>query len=595
MSALLFAGIFFYVKGFNTRREMSRAEQAFETSLSRYHDALRQNDLSRAAAAKLLAFGTDQDKRKAHARLSTTGLLPVLLRASQADSYSLPLSEEDSTILRSVGQARQRVQLFEGPFFAQTLETDPEDGWKLVALFPLADYERANKELLDAFLVAGIALLVLTGLFAQLVAREIVRPLTELRDKIRSMAEDVGFEPPATRGDEIREMTRSYIDVARHLHEAFEHKKLALEELETYKAELMRSNQSLQRRFFQVKVLLSLWNERDRALDVKDFLSKFLEALLPGLPFEYGCVIIRPIADMSSETIFAKKIELARPEQAEPFAPEEEQTPSKGTQWTDIIDPQVKDFLLRESESCQSSSTFKIGLVDGCIRQGASPTRLTVLTLRLQQGQDPLGSVHLLTEQPNPPIPSTLTQFLLNLTAQVSAQLQIQALSLTTRVDSLTRLYNRGYLNDRLREELVRSTRSRQAFSLVLLDLDHFQRVNEQYGHQATDEVLRGVASLLKRCCRGSDAVCRYSGTEIAILLADTPLAGAKIFAENVRKAVEAEEFKIPGAVIRVTVSLGIAEHPTHGAGVEELLTKVEHALMDAKAAGRNMWRAVAG
>lgn len=586
-SALLFAGIFFYVKGFNSQRELARAELAFDQALARYEGLLQQTDRSRASAAALLAGPDVPEKRLALAALTTTGLVPVVLRASRAES-PLSLSDRDTAQLRGATDRRVQVKLGASAYLAQALETGPGDSWKLVALLPLEEFERANRELLEAFLVAGIALLFLSAVLAQMVAREIMRPLTELRNKVRDMAETVGFDPPSSGGDEISEMTRSYIDVARHLQEAFEHKKLALEELETYKSELLRSNNNLHRRLFQVKVLLSLWSERDRALDVKDFLSRFLEAVLPGLPFEYGCVIIRPMAHLRSETIFAKKIDVEHPSRG----PDDTPGPEKGTQWTDIIDPQVKDFLLRESDSTMQSSTFKIGVVQGCIRPGSGPGRLTVLTLRLQQGEEPLGSVHFLTEQENPPIPSTLTEFLLSLTSQVAAQLQIQALSLTTRVDPLTRLYNRGYLNDRLREELVRSARSRQAFSLVLLDLDHFRKVNEAHGQQVADDVLRNVAALLKRCCRGSDAVCRYQGAELAILLADTPLTGAKIFAENVRKAVEAEEFALPSGKLQVTVSMGISEHPTHGSGLDELLTKAEHALAEAKESGRNTWRA---
>jgi diguanylate cyclase (GGDEF)-like protein len=187
-----------------------------------------------------------------------------------------------------------------------------------------------------------------------------------------------------------------------------------------------------------------------------------------------------------------------------------------------------------------------------------------------------------------------LNEFLLNLSAQVSAQLQIQALSFATRVDPLTRLYNRGYLNDRLREEVVRGSRKREAFSLVMLDIDHLQKVNADHGQQASDEVLRGVASLLKTSCRGSDSICRFEGTVLAIVLADTPVSGARIFAENVRKTVESHAFAIPGGTVNVTVSLGIAAFPSDGDGVEALLAQAEHALLDAKAAGRNTWRAAA-
>ncbi|MFM9709905.1 diguanylate cyclase, partial [Streptomyces galilaeus] len=78
----------------------------------------------------------------------------------------------------------------------------------------------------------------------------------------------------------------------------------------------------------------------------------------------------------------------------------------------------------------------------------------------------------------------------------------------------------------RLREEVVRCSRKREPFSLVLLDIDHFRFVNEKFGQRAADEVLRGVASLLKATCRGSDAVCRFQGPVLAIVLADTALPG---------------------------------------------------------------------
>jgi diguanylate cyclase (GGDEF)-like protein len=240
-----------------------------------------------------------------------------------------------------------------------------------------------------------------------------------------------------------------------------------------------------------------------------------------------------------------------------------------------------------------SVQAVTVNTVSGRVRPGAEPALITVLSLRLQQGEEPLGSVHFLTDHPSPQIPESLSDFLLSLSAQVAAQLHIQALSFTARVDPLTRLYNSGYLKDRLREEVVRSSRSQQPFSLLLLDIDHLRRVNESHGHQAADEALRGVAALLKRSCRGSDSVCRLSGGVLAVLLADTTLAGAKSFAENTRIAVENEGFVIPGGGrLHVTVSLGVAEFPTHGAGVEELLAQAEQALQVAKQEGRNRWRA---
>ena len=92
---------------------------------------------------------------------------------------------------------------------------------------------------------------------------------------------------------------------------------------------------------------------------------------------------------------------------------------------------------------------------------------------------------------------------------------------------------------------------------------------------------------------RGSDTICRYSGTVFAIALADTSSAGAKAFADNVLKAVEAEAFKaINGETLQITVSIGIAEFPIDAEGVDELISKSETALSEAKIEGRNRWKA---
>ena len=588
VSALLFCGIYFYVKGFTERRDFQLAQTSFDHSQERLGGILRARRQSISdLSADLVAQPASSLSR---AEFEATGMTFVIIEGGRAAASGLPLTEEDQKLFHRrpfTGQP-SLIALTSGRYLSRPLESSGRTEFLL--LYPLAELERASRELLEAFLVAGLALLLLTTLVAQILAREISRPLSALRNRVREMADSIGLDPPAAKGDEMWEIAASYLDFAQHLQTAFEHKKLALEELETYKTELLRVNSNLHRRLFQVKVLLSLWSERDKAMDVKDFLSRFLEVLLPGLPFEFGCVIIRPLADMGSETIFAKKLAGAAP--AGPKEALEEPSDRNGTLWTDIIDPEVKDFLHRESEDCMQMHSVRLNSVLGCMRPGLPPSPITVLSFRLKQGEEPLGSVHFLTEHALPQITLSLNEFLLNLSAQVSAQLQIQALSFGTRLDPLTRLYNRGYLNDRMREEVVRSSRKRDPFSVVLLDVDHFKRVSEVHGQQAADEVLRGVAALLKTSCRGSDAVCRFAGAVLAIVLADTPLTGAKIFAENVRRAVESRHFAIPGGSIPVTVSLGIAEFPSDGDGVEALLAQADHALMNAKECGRNTWRA---
>jgi diguanylate cyclase (GGDEF)-like protein len=577
VSALLFSGIYFYVKGFMESRGIEQSHVTFN------HAERHLRALLRGRNASITDLAQELDSPVVRAELNAAGLNFVAFRKGHPISFGLTLTTKDEknlkepplgeTVLLTLNHNRYLVRSVEG-------HTDS------LLLYPLSEIDNSSRELLEAFWVAGAALLVLTMVLAKIISSEISRPLILLRNRVRAMAEAIGLEPPQNDGDEVGEIAASYLDFTQHLQDAYEHKNLAIDELEAYRAELLRVNSSLQRRLFQVKVLLSLWSERDKAVDVKDFLSRFLSALLPGLPFEFGCVIIRPIADMGSETIFATKI----PGTSSKDHSEEE----AGTMRSEILDPDIKEFLLREGTNCRESRAVRISSVRGRVRKSAEPTILTVLSIQLKQGTDPLGSMHFLTEQESPLISRTLSEFLLNLCTQVSAQLQIQALSYATRLDPLTRLYNRGFLNDRLREEIVRWSRKQDPFSVVLLDIDHFPQVNGEHGQQAADELLRGVSSLLRTSCRGSDAVCRFSGSVLAIVLAGTAGAGAKIFAENVRRSVENREFEIPNGSIKITVSLGIAEFPQAGNGIEAILTAAELALANAKDAGRNTWKSAA-
>lgn len=155
-------------------------------------------------------------------------------------------------------------------------------------------------------------------------------------------------------------------------------------------------------------------------------------------------------------------------------------------------------------------------------------------------------------------------------------------LSLT---DELTGAYNRRYCEIRLREEIARSERSGNPFVFLLLDVDHFKRINDEGGHAAGDQVLRDLCQLIRDASRATNALCRYGGDELAILLIDTPLAGALIYAERVRRLVSQAGFAAGGPV---TISIGLAAYPMDGRTSEQLREVADASLYAAKADGRN-------
>ena len=160
--------------------------------------------------------------------------------------------------------------------------------------------------------------------------------------------------------------------------------------------------------------------------------------------------------------------------------------------------------------------------------------------------------------------------------------------------DVLTGWHNRRYLQSRLREELARCRRERTALTCLMIDVDHFKRINDRHGHLAGDDVLRLVARRIGGAVRGSDVPARYGGEEFVILLPGTGHDAGGLLAERIRRAVADETFEIAGSAehLRVTVSIGVAEHrgggDDHEAAVEELLARADAALYEAKAGGRN-------
>jgi len=160
--------------------------------------------------------------------------------------------------------------------------------------------------------------------------------------------------------------------------------------------------------------------------------------------------------------------------------------------------------------------------------------------------------------------------------------------------DGLTGLANRRSFDDFLAQQVQLATRFGQPLSLVIIDIDHFKRVNDCYGHLAGDDVLQHVAACLRQTVRVGDLVARYGGEEFAVVLPGTPLAGAVETAERVRCAIAEQSYTTSGGVIvTVTVSAGVATL-ARGASEEGLVAAADAALYRAKDGGRDRVAAAA-
>ena len=163
--------------------------------------------------------------------------------------------------------------------------------------------------------------------------------------------------------------------------------------------------------------------------------------------------------------------------------------------------------------------------------------------------------------------------------------------------DSLTGLFNRKAFDERLALATADSLEGGGTLCLLLIDIDHFKRFNDTWGHQVGDQVLRLVGECLRMNVKGKDTAARYGGEELAIILPDTAIDDAVTLAEQIRKAIGSMNIvkkKSREAIGPVTVSIGAAQF-RHGETPDDFVARADHALYAAKEAGRNRVNRAAG
>jgi diguanylate cyclase len=157
-----------------------------------------------------------------------------------------------------------------------------------------------------------------------------------------------------------------------------------------------------------------------------------------------------------------------------------------------------------------------------------------------------------------------------------------------TKIDFLTQLFNRGHWEENLIQEFNRIQRYTHKSTLLMCDIDHFQRINDTSGHAAGDEVIQAIAEAVRSNLRSTDIAGRYGGEEYAVLLVDTSIESAVVMAERLRKTVETITVSYNSHQIKVTLSLGLAEFQKSMTGHRQWIEASDKALYQSKANGRN-------
>lgn len=163
-------------------------------------------------------------------------------------------------------------------------------------------------------------------------------------------------------------------------------------------------------------------------------------------------------------------------------------------------------------------------------------------------------------------------------------------LKVASRIDGLTGLFNRRYWQERFEQAYKLAKRREKPSTALMLDIDHFKKVNDTYGHQAGDSVIQSLAHLIKRCVRETDLAGRYGGEEFAVILTDSAVDNAVTVAERLRRLAEHSQVEHEGQIIKFNISVGLAEFSPLCDSPMEWLERADQALYQAKQTGRNRY-----
>ncbi|MEO5363538.1 MAG: diguanylate cyclase [Magnetococcus sp. DMHC-8] len=246
--------------------------------------------------------------------------------------------------------------------------------------------------------------------------------------------------------------------------------------------------------------------------------------------------------------------------------------------------------------SCAAGSTWQISAArrEGCCSFASDDATPLCYCLPLWGQGQLLGFMHLRDLEPGQREPLARTEGLTT-TVREAVELSLANLRMREKLkeqavrDVLTGLFNRRYLDETLPREVSRATRLQQPLAVAMVDVDHFKRFNDTFGHDAGDRVLREVSVLLRTRLRKSDLACRYGGEELTVVMPGLDVGSAWERMETIRQEIKEIHIEHNGVALgQVSVSIGMAALPRHGAVGEDLLRKADAALYVAKQSGRD-------
>ncbi|MCW2607368.1 MAG: diguanylate cyclase with sensor, partial [Frankiales bacterium] len=409
--------------------------------------------------------------------------------------------------------------------------------------------------LLPTALAVLLAAALLATAIAVLLARATTRPLEELGAAAgRIAAGDLATSIPVRGSDEVALLATAFNEMTG--------------DLRTYVTALEASRDELQAGLARLGATLSSTHDLDRILAV------VLETAMASTRASGGMVML--LSPGRDELVLAV---------------------SRGVDVPDGLRLPVGTGVTGRVAASGEALRGRTGEEPGCLRQApGEPAASSVVSVPFTSGGSVMGVLDLYdrvdADEFDANDLASVRTFASQATVAVDNVLLHQDVQRMAVTDGLTGLWNYRHFTMTMAREAERSTRFGRPLALLLLDLDKFKSVNDTHGHQRGDAVLVEIAARVRGEVRDVDTVARYGGEELVVVLPETDQAGAEQAAERICDAVRRRPFGEPGEVpLAVTVSIGVAVFPVHGASPATLLRAADAALYVAKDSGRDTWR----
>jgi diguanylate cyclase (GGDEF)-like protein/PAS domain S-box-containing protein len=323
----------------------------------------------------------------------------------------------------------------------------------------------------------------------------------------------------------------------------------------------------------QLETLFNIGLAATRTLDIKELLENVLAKVLDVTGFDAGGIFL-----FDQQT---KKVTLRAYRGVSKVLIKKAERMKFNEGFTGLVARSGKPIVVQDVGL--DSRVMKIGIGSEDIRSFAV---VPIMSKEQVRGVISIGS------RTTQRFTQSTTRLLDTITMQIgmavdNAQLYERALHLAF-TDNLTGLYNRRYLLDQLDRDFARANRNGSPLSLVMMDLDGLKVINDRFGHNEGDVVLKKLGRILKQNTRASDIAARWGGDEFVLLAPDTDSKGTYIIGERIRSQLEHCRLKLVGEEISISVSVGIASYPLHSSGVTELIKRADEAMYNAKGLGKN-------